>query len=785
MLRVLWTALRSNALQVFVAIGMAAIAVSPDTAVAQTLDKSCWYTNGNVRAIAARSNTIYIGGDFTYIGPPTGGAAALNALNGTIARPALRVTRVSEDGEISTGVVEAACPDGAGGWYIGGNFTAVGDEAHNNIAHILSDGTVSNWNPSVDYSVLVLALSGSTLYVGGFFNAVNGQPRTGLAAVDATTGALTPWDPSPEPDTGVDAMVVSGSTVYVGGYFSFIGGQSRNRIAALDATTGAATAWDPSANDGVQALAVSGSTVYAAGRFTSIGGQQRNRIAALDAITGAAAPWNPNANSTVYALAVKDSTVYAGGAFSDIGGQSRNYIAALSVSGFATPWNPSANFWVRTLAVNGSTVYAGGNFTSAGGQPRNHLVALDETSGAATTWNPACDLEWTTAQTEGVYVLAVNGSTVLAGGNFTSIGGQVRNHIAAIDASSGVATAWNPDSDGPPSATVSALVVNGSTVYVGGFFSTIGGQPRNSLAALDASTGAAMSWNPDVDGPVDALALSGSTVYAGGGFIHVGGQIHVALAAIDSTTAVARDLPIDLRGPGPAVVYALAVRGPRLYAGGTFKYFSHCSEPNCEPPQRNCLIALDVATDAVTQWDPSANGVVWALSTSGSTVYVGGGFQKINGAYNGMGNYLGGQSRNRIAAVDSTGAATGWNPNSDDAVRALSVGVSTLYAGGDFANIGGLSRAGFAALETSTGAATTWDPGMGSLGTTEGVFAVATDSSRRYVGGPFHRASGQWRKHFASWTEVDSSSVDVETPPVARPLRSHFKTLLPGVAYSP
>jgi hypothetical protein len=44
-----------------------------------------------------------------------------------------------------------------------------------------------------------------------------------------------------------------------------------------------------------------------------------------------------------------------------------------------------------------------------------------------------------------VIALAVSGSTVYAGGNFTSIGGQGRGGIAALDPTTGLATAWNPD----------------------------------------------------------------------------------------------------------------------------------------------------------------------------------------------------------------------------------------------------------------------------------------------------------------------------------------------------
>jgi hypothetical protein len=101
------------------------------------------------------------------------------------------------------------------------------------------------------------------------------------------------------------------------------------RIAALDATTGAASAWDPNATvfGSVYTLTVSGSTVYAGGEFTFIGGQARHRIAALDATTGLASTWNPTVFGSVYTLAVSGSTVYVGGAFTFVGSQARSGIA--------------------------------------------------------------------------------------------------------------------------------------------------------------------------------------------------------------------------------------------------------------------------------------------------------------------------------------------------------------------------------------------------------------------------------------------------------------------------
>ena len=63
-------------------------------------------------------------------------------------------------------------------------------------------------------------------------------------------------------------------------------------------------------------------------------------------------------------------------------GKTRNHIAAINTTtGLATAWNPNANDRVSAIAVSGSDVYAGGNFTDIGGMMTPYIVSIDAATG--------------------------------------------------------------------------------------------------------------------------------------------------------------------------------------------------------------------------------------------------------------------------------------------------------------------------------------------------------------------------------------------------------------------
>jgi hypothetical protein len=689
----------------------AATDCSPDA----TPRENAWVTNGTVHAVAVADGVTYLGGQFTYIGPYTGQVVVLDATTGVVDPSQPR----------ANGTVHATASDGSGGWYLGGEFTAIDGVPRAHLAHVTAAGEVDlAFDAQADGPVYSIAVAGSSLYAGGDFASIGGQTRNHIAELDASTGAATPWNPNAS--GVVHSLAVSGGTVYAGGAFSDIGGTQRLGIAELDASTGSATSWQPALVlfDGpgvVHAVAVSGNAVYIGGEFDSVGGQPRLGIAALDGTTGNVTSWNPSAGGAsgiVYELVISGSTAYVGGDFTQIGGQARPHLAAIDVNtGAPTSWNPVVDGVVYSIALSGTTMFIGGGFVSVGGQVRRAVASLDTTTAAPTAWNPGAGAT--------VYSVSVDGNEVCAGGAFTSMGGQMRLSLAAIDENTGAVTPWTADTMG----TVHSLAVSGNAVYAGGSFGSIGGQARTALAALDANTGAVLPWGVDANSNVFAVAVSGDTVFVGGQFTAFGGQPRSGIAAADVSTGTVTSWNPSASSFGPFVtVSSIAVSGSTVYVGGDFTSIG--GQP------RNRLAALDVSTGAATPWNPNVNSSVFSLAVRGSTVYAGGAFTSAAGL-----------TRKRLAALDaSTGLPTSWDPDVTGSVSSIALSGRRVFVGGTFSSIGPNPRTNIAALNDTTGAATPWNPGASGA-----VFALTVSGASLYVGGAFATISDDPRQGLAAF----------------------------------
>ena len=583
-------------------------------------------TDGVVEAMARKGQTIYVGGCFTNIGGrPRNNLAAVDAVTGTVTDWDPNVLGVRFFGGVDVYTLDVQGHT----VYVGGVFTVIGGKQRNGLAAVdARTGLATDWAPEAELGAWVntLAVSGDVVYVGGPFRTLGGQPRKLIAALDLKTGRATAFDAHASgtwpneyfPFPNVYTLAVRGNTLYVGGNFDHMGGQPRNNIAALDARTGAALDWNAHLEGGyyayVYSLAIRDNVVYAGGGFSGIGGRKQSWIAALDAKTGLATDWNPRPNSSVLKVAASDNSVYLGGYFTSVWDwQPRRNIAALdATTGAVKPWDPNPDgTLIQALAISGGTVFAGGNFSNIGGQARRGIAALDTLTGAATDWDAHASAP--------IGAIVVSGRTLYVGWGASMIGGKTRTGAAALDTETAQVTAFDPETDGP----VYAIAVKDSTVYLGGFFERVGGKPRRFVAAVNATTGAVTPWNPGVSSFINALAVIGTTVYVGGAYFEIGGQPRNSLAAVDAKTAAVLPWNAD-PSPGSRVaayVYALAAIGNTLYVGGDFSAIGG-------QPRRN-LAAIDVVTGSALSWDPQPDGLVWSLAVTDNLVYVGGGFTRM------------------------------------------------------------------------------------------------------------------------------------------------------------
>jgi len=370
-----------------------------------------------------------------------------------------------------------------------------------------------------------VAVAATALSLSGFAGASSAATLAGT--VSATPAPWTPYVVSA--DSNVNMITQCGPRMYAVGTFTRLSGPgqasvTRRNIFSFDATTGAISSWDPNVNGTVNSIALSPdcSSAYIGGKFTAVGATSVRNLAKISTTTGAVDhTFGDNANGQVSTLTLTGGHLLIGGYFSSINDTATGYVGSLNpasgkndgyiripISG--TFPNTTTHIYKFELSHSATRLLVSGAFTSVGGRTDMQIFMLDlgATSATLDPWysrlfNGVC------TASERFFVKGFNWSPDDSRIYIATTGykGATLCDVAAAFSSSA-------NSDQPPiwinktgCDSLYATVADNANVYIGGHERWAnnpsgcdnagpGAVSRPGIGDIDPLTGTATAWNP-------------------------------------------------------------------------------------------------------------------------------------------------------------------------------------------------------------------------------------------------------------------------------------------------
>jgi uncharacterized delta-60 repeat protein len=371
--------------------------------------------------------------------------------------------------------------------------------------------------------------------------------------------------------------------------------------------------------------------------------------------------YDPGANQVVNTIAVQpDGKTVVGGNFTGLGGVTgttvRNHIGRLNVDGTVDPtFNPGTNGPVLALAVQpDGKVLAGGNFSSVGGgtgltSARSRLARFNADGTVDTGFNPGVS--------GNVWAIAVQqDGKILVGGEFTTLSGTLRNAIGRLSADGSIDAAFNPNvtkTFGNP-IVYTLLVQPDGSIVIGGYFNFIGGVTRNFLGRVNTS-GAVDSFTPNVNSitGVNALALQvDGKILVGGTFTQLAGTNRANVGRLNADGSL--DLAFNPGAETQVLTLGVQTDG-KILIGGLFKWLGGGGTAGPLQFVRNYVGRLNPDGLVDQTFNPSANKPVNAVAQQGDgAIVMGGIFDRLNSTPNATTGIV----RNFIARITNTTPVT-------------------------------------------------------------------------------------------------------------------------------
>lgn len=379
-------------------------------------------------------------------------------------------------------------------------------------------------------------------------------------------------------------------------------------------------------------------------------------------------------------------------------------VNAAAVDGSFNTGTGNNTVYAMALQPDGK-ILAGGTFSSLGGQSRSRIARLNADGSADVGFNPGASGI--------VFSLAVQEDRrILVGGDFGYLGGMPRDYLGRLNQDGTLDTGFNSS----PNGRVFALSLQAdNSILLGGTFTTVADQPRTNLARLNPDGTLDTSFNPGANSTVSTLLVQPDGMILVGGYFKVlGGQPRTNLARLfpdgtvdDTFTPTATSEDGDY-----SFVSALALqRDGRILAGGHFSTFGRQLRIN--------LARLNADGTLDTGFNPGAShDQAWMIPAVDSLSVQTDGKILVAGIF----TTLAGQPRSYIGRLNEDGSLDPTfnpvvgGPNPALYLRAVVVQPDgKILVGGSFAALGGQACTNLARLNNTAPASDSMSRGPSAI----------------------------------------------------------------------
>lgn len=395
---------------------------------------------------------------------------------------------------------------------MGGLFLTYSGSSSPYIVRVNTNGTRdTTFNVGTGFNGAVYDLklqSDGKVIVTGAFTSYSGSTRNRIARLN-TNGT---YDTTYNIGTGLNqngfavaiqgddkAVIVGNSMTTYSGSNIGTGSLRINTNGTLDTTFINGTGFTATTRVGYAVDIQSDGKILVGHGATQYSGSTVTRLTRLNTDGTVDSSFNPGTiNNVVYAVKIQpDQKVLIAGGFSSVSGSTQSSIARILSNG-----NRDASYNVGlginsavVNAINGfsldsvGNVYIGNNFTTYNGSTVNRFVKTSPSGAIDSTFNTGSvdfNGQSTRGFNAGVWTTLVSGSSLYLGGSFTTYNAPVYNRIIKLDNTGSIDTTFNMGA-GFNNTVYCMATQSDAKLIVGGDFTTYSGSNATRLARINVS----------------------------------------------------------------------------------------------------------------------------------------------------------------------------------------------------------------------------------------------------------------------------------------------------------